>query len=842
MGKKNRKYRNKKKPNNEKKGNQGPWKADFLERTIELGNPKMEAYYALQGIHNQRYDEDGKLVACETDQEKNEERLRWRTSIGQILPASFRTAFDISEELKEKLEKDLEELVEAQIKAAKEAQTEGGEEGKSGIADDDENAKPIERIPFLPHAYQFRDINRKSIRKDPTMKDLFEWMKVQTEAGFITRQEAVSMVPPVVLNPQPDDCILDMCAAPGSKTCQILEKLSPKGSLVANDASYQRAYMLVHHLRRIMHNNPVVLVTSAEAQFFPQTLSFDRILADVPCSGDGTSRKNIGIWKQWSQLGALALHALQLDIAWKGVAMLKVGGYICYSTCSHNPVENEAVVAELLRRANGSLELVDAPLEGFKVRPGMSHWKVLAEEKSRRQAMNEKKKNNLKMQQRRAKFEKKEKDAAPENGDADSDEKVDNDTSKDQQVQSGDSNNNEDAKATPNVSIQDEEEKVDGSEGGKEDKGSVRQKFEAPATWDDATLIGLAESAGLKHFTSFEDVPDQLKKRVRSTCFPPTDEEKQAFCLDKCIRCLPHDNNTGGFFVALLKKVAPVSRKETRQNRRSVEDVEKDDNGDNGPDVKRIRLNEGEEPDDGDISQAAGEGDAEDDNDLDVDMDMPSETTSKPKRELKSNRLEDGKGGKHKDVGRDDFVPVKNEILEPIVEFFGLSESFPKEQIMTRAIGDSKVLYYLAKSVKENFIDKGIQTRVTIIGSGVKAFVRNTNWGSDCTYRLSQEGVHFLLPYMSKRKLVINLDDFRKCLTGDSQAMQISEFSEEFSAAVTPISIGPFVVLLKGHENDYSKKFLLVMWRCRGTAINCMVNKTDVEGMGSKLSALKEEA
>jgi len=103
-----------------------------------------------------------------------------------------------------------------------------------------------------------------------------------------------------------------------------------------------------------------------------------------------TSRKNIGIWKEWSQLGALALHSLQLDIAWKGVALLKVGGYMVYSTCSHNPTENEAVVAELLRRSKGSMELVDAPLDGFRVRPGISHWKVLAEEKSKRQISNEK--------------------------------------------------------------------------------------------------------------------------------------------------------------------------------------------------------------------------------------------------------------------------------------------------------------------------------------------------------------------------------------------------------------------------------------------------------------------
>lgn len=842
-GRKGRKFKGRRKRNeksDDRKSGQGPYLSNFLEKTVEMGNFKMEAYYALQGIHNHRYNDDGNLVACETDQEKNEERMQWRTSVGKILPASFRTAFDISESLKEKLEKDLEGLVDDQVKEAAEAKIEAGEDAKPVSTE-----KPIRKLPFLPHAYQFLDINKKTIKKDPTMRKIFEWMKIQTEAGFITRQEAVSMVPPVVLDPQPDDCIMDMCAAPGSKTCQLLEKLSPKGSLVANDSSYQRAYMLMHQLRRIMHNNPVVLVTSAEAQFFPQTLSFDKILADVPCSGDGTSRKNIGIWKNWSQLGALALHSLQLDIAWKGVAMLKVGGLLCYSTCSYNPIENEAVVAELLRRANGSLELVDAPLEGFKVRPGFSHWKVLAEEKSKRQQMNEKKKNNAKMRQRKAEFEQKEKaaleanDKSGEENDAFApDENGQDDTSVDKAevsvVETGMDEDNSGGVTKSDEQVTDgKEEKDSEPNGDKANKPFTHPKFEAPSSWDDETLTDLAKTGGLLQFNSVDDVPSFLQKRVKSSCFPPTEDEAQKFHLEKCIRCLSHDNDTGGFFVALLKKVAPVSRNEASRNRRAAEEVCKEEEG---PDKKRMKLNEGELH----VATAAT-AETNSNEQADVDMETPSETTTKPRREVKSCCLEDGKGGKHKDVGRDDFIPVKDEILEPMVEFFGLSSSFPKDQIMTRAIGDSKVLYYLANSVKENFIDKGIQTRVTIIGSGVKAFVRNTAWGSDCQYRLSQEGVHLLLPFMSKRKLVVSLEDFKKCLTGDGKAMQISEFSEEFAAVATEVSTGPFVVLLKGFENDFSKKHLLTMWRCRGVAINCMVNKAEMEGMASKLAVLNED-
>lgn len=79
-----------------------------------------------------------------------------------------------------------------------------------------------------------------------------------------------------------------------------------------------------------------------------KNLYFDRILCDVPCSGDGTTRKNPGVWKTWKPADGIGLHPLQLRILSRAIQMLKPGGRLVYSTCSYNPIENEAVVSAAL--------------------------------------------------------------------------------------------------------------------------------------------------------------------------------------------------------------------------------------------------------------------------------------------------------------------------------------------------------------------------------------------------------------------------------------------------------------------------------------------------------------
>jgi len=109
--------------------------------------------------------------------------------------------------------------------------------------------------------------------------------------------------------------------------------------------------MLVHQARRL--NLPALFVTSQDATKFPNLklgadnetdFKFDRILCDVPCSGDGTMRKNPLLWKTFHGHLGHSLHALQRDILIRGLQMLKKGGRMTYSTCSFNPIENEAVV------------------------------------------------------------------------------------------------------------------------------------------------------------------------------------------------------------------------------------------------------------------------------------------------------------------------------------------------------------------------------------------------------------------------------------------------------------------------------------------------------------------
>ena len=231
------------------------------------------------------------------------------------------------------------------------------------------------------------------LRKLPPLAGLHEWLKAANAYGSITRQEAVSMVPPLLLGVEPHHLVVDLCAAPGSKTSQLLEALHtgvgeggmPPGCVLANDSDLQRCNMLVHQLKRAA--SPGLVVINHDAAHLPGPrdsatggpLKFDRILADVPCTGDGTLRKAPDMWRKWNCGMGGGMHPLQLSIAKRGAQLLRVGGRMVYSTCSMNPVENEAVVAALLRASGGALRLVDCSeqLPALRRLPGMTSWKVV---------------------------------------------------------------------------------------------------------------------------------------------------------------------------------------------------------------------------------------------------------------------------------------------------------------------------------------------------------------------------------------------------------------------------------------------------------------------------------
>ncbi|KAL0234103.1 hypothetical protein PCE1_001141 [Barthelona sp. PCE] len=217
------------------------------------------------------------------------------------------------------------------------------------------------------------------MRKNPVFKSFHSWLVLSFNKGSVARQEIVSMVPPFFLPAEPGDAVLDMCAAPGSKTMQLMMKIGQEGVVMANEVNTKRCNVLHHQMSRL--KKKAMLVVQHDARSLPpfhdgSEIGFDHILADVPCSGDGTCRKNPDVWNKWEPNGGLALHTLQLDIVRKGLRMLRVGGTIVYSTCSMNPMENEAVVATLLQ--DPGLELVDVShiLPSFERSPGITEWRV----------------------------------------------------------------------------------------------------------------------------------------------------------------------------------------------------------------------------------------------------------------------------------------------------------------------------------------------------------------------------------------------------------------------------------------------------------------------------------
>lgn len=290
----------------------------------------------------------------------------------------------------------------------------------------DEAVEPPKPIEWYPEKLAYQMTTPKNvIRKFAPFSAFQKFLVSETAVGNISRQEAVSMIPPLLLDVQSHHTVLDLCAAPGSKSAQLVEMLHAgeesrlrnvlagetpaegdysdegrsTGLLVANDVNYSRAQMLVHQVKRL--NSPNLVVMNHDATLFPSIelpadpvpagqrpkskwLKFDRILADVPCSGDGTCRKNPNIWKDWIPGNGLGLYMTQVRILVRALQMLKVGGRVVYSTCSLNPVENEAVIASAVERCGGieKVDIIDVStqLPELKRKPGLKDWSVMDKE------------------------------------------------------------------------------------------------------------------------------------------------------------------------------------------------------------------------------------------------------------------------------------------------------------------------------------------------------------------------------------------------------------------------------------------------------------------------------
>lgn len=193
---------------------------------------------------------------------------------------------------------------------------------------------------------------------------------IEHHLGYVYVQESASMIPPIILEPKPGELVLDMCAAPGSKTSQIAMYMENKGLLVANDVSGMRLKALGMNLQRCGVRNAVL--TMMQEYRFKRILEendqfrFDKILVDAPCSGTGTIRKSLRTIKEWNPSAITKLSKIQKNLIDIAFQMLTPGGIMVYSTCTIEPEENEAVVSYLLEK-HPDAELLDIDSESLGI-------------------------------------------------------------------------------------------------------------------------------------------------------------------------------------------------------------------------------------------------------------------------------------------------------------------------------------------------------------------------------------------------------------------------------------------------------------------------------------------
>lgn len=493
--------------------------------------------------------------------------------------------------------------------------------------------------------------DRLTLRKNSELSELHKFLVRESKTQNITRQEEVSMIPVVLLNIKSDSRVFDACAAPGSKTAQIIEMLHKKNSdvsgyLVANDADPRRAYMLHHQLKRF--KSPNLLVTGMDAQLFPEFKGlfsdekniFDRILCDVPCSGDGTLRKNCDIWRTFDPNHALNLHKLQIMIAWKCLKLLEIGGLMVYSTCSFNPVENEAVIAQLLRLSKGSLEIVPrtGELKNLKCRPGLSKWKV-------------------------------------------------------------------GVKLSPT-------EKIPGQNGNDgAPLGSSLMFFDTLSDFNKFRSKHPLKKGKIK-----------FSKQLYESMFS---SEMKSNTLENCIRILPQDQDTGGFFVCLLRKTGELSRWEGDLLSKSENNTYKVNPSVNNKDKKpTFKEKNDKEP----ISK---------------------------RKEVDVFAL----------VGDKQWTNVCNELDFTVKKEHQIIYRVPRE---TTEQYEPKVLNYTSKSIVETFLNTVLQQRLNIIACGIPIIKKSDRkikgQPQAYSYRLANDGLNVTAPWLvnnnSSRVLKLSLKDF----------------------------------------------------------------------------------
>ncbi len=186
--------------------------------------------------------------------------------------------------------------------------------------------------------------------------------------GYYYVQELSSALPPLALSPAPGDLVLDMAAAPGSKTTQMAQMMLNTGTIVANDVDYRRIGALRSNVDRLRITN--VVITREDGRRLSSGVRFRRILLDAPCSSEGVARKSPEGVATLTLNRILNLSRLQRALMRRAVELLEPGGLLAYSVCTYAPEEAELVVDYAVSLG---MEPVEFRLP-VKYEPGVREW------------------------------------------------------------------------------------------------------------------------------------------------------------------------------------------------------------------------------------------------------------------------------------------------------------------------------------------------------------------------------------------------------------------------------------------------------------------------------------
>ncbi|TMW64857.1 hypothetical protein Poli38472_009024 [Pythium oligandrum] len=234
-------------------------------------------------------------------------------------------------------------------------------------------------------------IDAKSFRKADKLRDLSNYFQAQGHLGTLQRLDPLTSVIPSFLDVQPGHRVLDLCGGGDQRATVILEQLNEAeepGVLVVNERDAAMAMRAVQTLSRSLALSRETVVTAHKPLEFPLPSTtegsgaFDRVICSAPCSGDGLIRRIPEKWRTWTPEAGLKSHASQVALATRAMSLVTVDGSLLYCTRSLNPIENEAVVAEILRGGDGAYELVDLSEMNPELsrKQGLSTWDVLDEQ------------------------------------------------------------------------------------------------------------------------------------------------------------------------------------------------------------------------------------------------------------------------------------------------------------------------------------------------------------------------------------------------------------------------------------------------------------------------------